>query len=949
MAEGTDYKDYGTGYDSTYWSGQISFAGLGNGTDFTEIVKSTVAMESYKVKRYDQERQIKELQKKAVESVATAMGELKTSYRRMDTVEEFMAKKVETSDEDSVSVTTTSGSFTGSQNIVVNQIAQNHIFTMDKGMQKTDEVTSTAGSFEYSYGTPPESFAVSVPAGTTLEEFTNLINAHPDSRSKVRASMIFDGEAYHLEVRGMDQGKKNQLAITNSSLTNLPIEEKSYSSNVTNEAVLVPKGGADDTKYTFSYSKTTYAYDATAPAGMKKITNNVSETIDVKPGETLEDLAKKINDATGGDVTAKIKKGTVAGSYSLELGTANGVAITTPPAITGTDVNGAYKTALEATTTTEKKAISSDVASIADKILDTGKTGKFKITVGATEHEIDVAGDMTIKDLNTAIKAAVGGTAKSTIVPDPDDIPTPTGPFSLNIVSTATPAEDISMSDGIYDPTTGANIGNIGFKTIGKESSGDITKTATFLGAAGITTSPSRFHFSHNGVDKYVDINATHTIEDVRDLINGKISPDSVEVKNSGGENNYLDFGLSVTPTVEDPANPGTFISADSFGEMTFGKSGTNETQKAQNSEFRVNGYPDPGWLERDTNVITDAVDGLSFTLKKKTDLEGTNITVTDDIDKMEENVMSFVEQFNTVVSLLRSATNIQLEEDENGEAIDVKIKSSILSGMSTIKGMDSVLKNITSSGATGFRPYDMDSNTGDFFSTLAQVGITYDSQKDSETFGQLIVDDPNNTNLVALQKQGVTLKDSLKKNAESVAMLFSASQTGETNTPELSFSSCLDSTEPGRYDVKYEIDSLGNVLADSITIGGHPAKLSGDGKSIIGQAGTPLAGLDLRLNIAPGSAAGVRSHELYLKEGKIPELVDQIDIYTRGHEEGGTLAILENSIDESIEDLEDKIYKEQKRLESLEKRLKMQFASLDALMQEYNGINAQLTGSLPQ
>ena len=87
----------------------------------------------------------------------------------------------------------------------------------------------------------------------------------------------------------------------------------------------------------------------------------------------------------------------------------------------------------------------------------------------------------------------------------------------------------------------------------------------------------------------------------------------------------------------------------------------------------------------------------------------------------------------------------------------------------------------------------------------------------------------------------------------------------------------------------------------------------------------------------------------LYLKEGKIPELIDQIDLYTRGEEEGGTLAILENSIDESIEDLEDKIYGEQKRLEALEKRLKLQFANLDALMQEYNGISAQLTGSLPQ
>ncbi|MCW4014480.1 MAG: flagellar filament capping protein FliD, partial [Candidatus Bathyarchaeota archaeon] len=230
-------------------------------------------------------------------------------------------------------------------------------------------------------------------------------------------------------------------------------------------------------------------------------------------------------------------------------------------------------------------------------------------------------------------------------------------------------------------------------------------------------------------------------------------------------------------------------------------------------------------------------------------------------------------------------------------------------------------LKDILASKGLGFMYYDSGTSQGDMFTSLSTIGISTDADEDSTTFGQLIIDEEE-------------LTEALKTDPDAVASLFSAEGEGVTYSTDMSFDSIISGvTEPGEYEVSYTVS--GGVIT-SATINGNEASI--DGTSIVGSSGNPESGLCVSVT---NLTDGVYSDMVYVKQGKINQLIDTLDVITNS--DTGILSIIEDNYEEIIDNNAEAILREEARLDSYEQRLIEKFARLEALLGEYEDINTAL------
>ncbi|MCK9241338.1 flagellar filament capping protein FliD [Desulfocurvus sp.] len=196
-------------------SGAVRITGLGSDTDFDAIVDAMVKAQGVHRQRLITWRTDWENKQVAFQELNTMLLDLKTHMQTMDTMDEFFVKTGDISNPAVVSATADSSAVPGTHTVVVTQVAQADIFTnLATGFAtKTDSVTAADGVLELTYGTAsPQTMSINVSAGTTLEALVNQINKDPGNPG-VRASIVYDGASYHLQVRGMDMGQDKTVTI----------------------------------------------------------------------------------------------------------------------------------------------------------------------------------------------------------------------------------------------------------------------------------------------------------------------------------------------------------------------------------------------------------------------------------------------------------------------------------------------------------------------------------------------------------------------------------------------------------------------------------------------------------------------------------------------------------------------------------------------------------------
>lgn len=437
----------------------------------------------------------------------------------------------------------------------------------------------------------------------------------------------------------------------------------------------------------------------------------------------------------------------------------------------------------------------------------------------------------------------------------------------------------------------------------------------TTAGYASATTdinplgSNATFAYTYKGTTYTNEIGANGTLTDLVNVINNSASNPGVKASVTYDGSQYylqlrgMDTGDSASLVVNDASTTLTGFKAANFSTIT----------SNQSAQLKMDGWPTASnaYITRETNSITDLLPGITLNLKST----GTvTTTTTTDTDAIKEKVSTFVEQMNSVRTLIKKITDVNTTTKQG----------SILTGNYGVQLIGTNLKNAVASLGVGF-DYDADK-----YSTLSQLGILTDAQEGSATQGLLVIDD-------------TVLDNILASNADAVGQLFAARYTGRTSSSDFAISSYISgTTDFGTYQLSYTTASNGKITA--ATINGHPATFHSNSNLITGQHGYPEAGIVIR---AINTTAGVHTGEVALKQGKAGQLSDLLDQLT--DETDGPLHILDDNYDDITAMIDDKIAFEERRITTYAANLRKRFSKVDALLGTYDQMSAQLTSQIKQ
>lgn len=345
-------------------------------------------------------------------------------------------------------------------------------------------------------------------------------------------------------------------------------------------------------------------------------------------------------------------------------------------------------------------------------------------------------------------------------------------------------------------------------------------------------------------------------------------------------------------------------IDPDSTATLTGYTNGTfTESQSAQNAQLRLNGYPASSWIERSTNSINDLITGVTINLKSS---GTTSITISNNLSSIEEKIQSFLDSYNELISTIKTYTYYDLDTKKAG----------ILNGNYAIQLVESKLRQVLYNTPPGFL------KTDDTYTSLLQIGFYTDTTSGSSTKGQLLL----NTS---------QFENAFNSNPQAVLDLLVASFRSVTTDNNITYYSKTTNTQPGIYDVEVDTDLVQGRFRP---LGGDwHSWVSLEGTSgnyyLTGAAGYPEEGLALHITYASGT--GTHLATIRLKNGSFVELgktVKGLIDYS-----SGPLNVLIENYRDIIDNVEEKIGREEDRLSTYENMLKERYARLEGVLNKMN------------
>lgn len=415
------------------------------------------------------------------------------------------------------------------------------------------------------------------------------------------------------------------------------------------------------------------------------------------------------------------------------------------------------------------------------------------------------------------------------------------------------------------------------------------------------------FSYVYKGTTYNVSVGANCTLSELADLINN-------DANNAGVKASIVNDGSSYYLQLRgmDTGSSATLTIASNSALSGFSASDFETIASNCNALLKLDGWPTSSYITRESNTVSDLVSGLTLNLKST----GTvTTTTTTDTDTIKAHIQTFVEQMNTVRSLIKELTDVDTST----------ATGSILTGNYGVDLIGSRLESVVASVGVGFDYND------DVYSVLSQLGIYTDTDEGSTTEGLLLI-------------SNATLDAILLSNADAVAKLFSDNYAGSTSTSAFAISSYISGTTGyGTYDVSYTTDANGKIIA--ATINGHAAVFHSNSSLITGAQGYDEAGLVLNcIDTTPNSTV---TGTVSLRQGKVGELVDVLDELTSSSE--GPLHILDENYDDIVSMIDDKIASEQTRISNYATRLRTRFAKVDSLLSTYSAQQNALTSYIDQ
>ena len=304
----------------------------------------------------------------------------------------------------------------------------------------------------------------------------------------------------------------------------------------------------------------------------------------------------------------------------------------------------------------------------------------------------------------------------------------------------------ISSTNTAFSATTstGANVGDVTIN-VNKIAKGQVLTTAAGtidsntkqLGATTGTNSRT-ITITQAGADSKP---LTVTLADGDTSLNGIAK--AINAANGGVSASVVkaddgDYRLMLTSkTTGTDSDMTVTVTGDDTLKGIIGSGALTEQVKSQNAVVNVNGIQ----IVRQTNTITDAIPGVTLTLKAQSTADET-LTVTRSTDDNKKAITEWITAYNSLQSTIASLTKYE------PPAVGATAQSSnngVLMGDSTIRGVQSDLRALLTNVQSGS------------YAIMAQLGITQDPVKGADgAVGNLKIDDKKLTKILTDDPAGV-------------------------------------------------------------------------------------------------------------------------------------------------------------------------------------------------
>lgn len=435
--------------------------------------------------------------------------------------------------------------------------------------------------------------------------------------------------------------------------------------------------------------------------------------------------------------------------------------------------------------------------------------------------------------------------------------------------------------------------------------------SGTFAGDEYITITGKQHDGTVVSQDFYINENTKlgHLVEEINDafggtatatLVNGQIrltdhasGASQMELTltyDAGSGSTTLDL-----PTISQSTEGGS-VSASLTG---FAEADFTETQSAQDSQIKVDGYPTGAeeWISRSANTIDDLIHGVTLHLH---DTGTVQVNLTRDIESVKGKLNSLVDAYNATVAFLNEKTGYN----------DVLQKAGVLMSDSIVSNMAGDLRLPLVRQTSGFI-IDIDS-----FLMPGQIGLELDRD------GMLTLSSSDFDEAIAEDYLGVLA-------------LIGADKSGSSDSNTVEFYGASSShTTAGTYDVEVVV-SGGAISSARIKLSTestyNDATVDGNivtGDSSFDDDGDPVYpenGLQLSVDLSQNGTftATVRVKQGFT--GAMEDVLDRILTATTG-----TLDLDQDHVNDQIKNLQDRIEIEEQRLTQREARLVARFARLE-------------------
>ncbi len=233
-----------------------------------------------------------------------------------------------------------------------------------------------------------------------------------------------------------------------------------------------------------------------------------------------------------------------------------------------------------------------------------------------------------------------------------------------------------------------------------KEVHSGVASSTTVVNDSGADQS---FQYTYAGTQRTLTVTDGTTLEGLRDLINNDTGNPGITatILNDGSSYRLVLNGDDTGSTNNITIDSGTTIDGvNTTVDLT--STAFTETKTASDASFSVDGVS----MTRSSNIVTDAMTGVTLTLK---DAGSATLSVTNDTDTIRGNVQSFVDAYNDIVSYVSANSNYNATTHAGDP----------LFGESTSRHILSRLSNIITSRVSGL-PEDL--------RALSQIGVSTNS-----------------------------------------------------------------------------------------------------------------------------------------------------------------------------------------------------------------------------